>query len=123
MSYFRFRVEDLRLHSLSKKERTQVVRFQEFIMQKPDGFCCICMKFLYPEDQKYSSFNDPSSLPCIDWKLTPLCKEISENEKLYMVCNDHVEHTNEENEETYIRFVYPGNFLPRNSRAIITTAF
>ncbi|CAO3639536.1 unnamed protein product [Mucor hiemalis] len=81
-------------------------------METPDGFCCICMKILYPEQQKYSKFNDPSSIPCIKWKLTPLFKEESNQEIKYMVCSDHIEHTNDENEENYTIFEYPGDLIP-----------
>ena len=83
-----FRVRDNNLSSFTAVQKRQVKAFQDFVMKKPDGFCSICLKVLYPEDQHYRSINTETPLPCLDWKLEPLSD--TEDDSMKMVCKEHV---------------------------------
>lgn len=103
MAFHRFRVEDLKLSTFNEKQKAQIKKFQEFIMQKPDGHCCICMKILYPEERKWRNIQLPNNLPCIEWKIEPLKKA----DGRYMVCSQHQKTP----EGDILRFVYPGTVI------------
>lgn len=103
--FFSFKVADRNLSTFNKIEQNQINKFQTYIMSKPDGFCSVCMKVLYPEDQKYRLIRDPEHLPCIDWKLKPKTKMFGTN-KLYMVCSTHFNLNCKE--EDFLRYAYPG---------------
>jgi hypothetical protein len=74
-------------------------------MKKPDGYCSICMKLLYPEEQKYRRIERPNELPCVDWRTQPKSKTVGSNE-LYMVCATH----KKVSEDEIIRFAYAGQY-------------
>lgn len=84
-------------------QKKQIKVFQKYIMDKPDGFCCICLTLLYPEEQYYRSFQEPENLPCIEWKdLQPLANPTEESQK--MVCKRHLKG----DEFEFYRMNYPG---------------
>jgi len=103
--FSRFRSQDLGLSSFTNVEKKRITRFQEFINMKPDGFCCICMKILYPEEKRYRTYFSPHNLPCHEWQLEPLIKEDTTN--MYMVCASHVKTI----ESDITHFVYPGTLV------------
>lgn len=104
--FFAFRVEDRNLSTFTNIQKKQIIQFQKFVMKKPDGFCCVCMKMLYPEEQKYRDIGNSEGLPCLDWRLTPITKEIR-GEVKYMVCSSHVKCP----QDKFLKFEYPGGYL------------
>ena len=86
--FYSFRVRDNNLSSFTATQKRQVKAFQDFVMKKPDGFCCICLRVLYPEDQHFRNISTEISLPCWDWKLQPLTQPGDESMK--MVCKEHI---------------------------------
>lgn len=99
----RFRFQDNALMSFSRVERKQINDFQKFAAQKPDGTCSVCLRVLYPEEQRYRKIVDSNALNCFQWKITPFTKE-ERDITMYMVCPEHVR-TEENNFPIYI---YPG---------------
>lgn len=109
----RFRYQSNALATFNKQQQDEIKKFQTFLSQKPDGFCCICLRVLYPEEKRYRTINNPESLKnCNAWKLTPLM--CSRNER-YMVCEAHKK-TDEAKLPTY---VYPGKNLQKLYQQII----
>lgn len=105
--FYSFRLRDNNLSSFSRTQRNQVKKFQEFIMKRPDGFCCICLKVLYPEDQYYRAFDNEENLPCLNWKMQPIRNP--DNETLKMVCKAHI--NTAEVDFPSLSMVYPGTVL------------
>lgn len=107
--FFRFKIPNKNLSTFNKDQKKQIERFQKFVMQRPDGFCCVCMKVLYHQERKYRSISSPDKLPCRDWGFQPMTKDYI-NQLKYMVCATH-QKTNENN---FPRYEYPGwlHFLP-----------
>lgn len=103
MSFFRFRVEDRNLSTFTAEEKKQIKKFQTYIMKKPDGHCCFCLKLLYPDQQLYRKIENPTSLPCIEWNIQPI-KKSKNGVDLFMVCKVHKKKA----EDNIIRYVYPG---------------
>lgn len=106
MSFSRFRLQNNDLATFSTVEKRQIKDFQTYIMKKPGGFCCMCMKLLYPEEQKFRAINNPEGLPCRNWRLEPLTKDVN-GELKYMACSTHWKI----GEDDCVRFVYPGNLI------------
>ncbi|KAG1489327.1 hypothetical protein G6F52_013181 [Rhizopus delemar] len=77
-------------------------------MQKPDGFGCVCLKVLYPEDQFFRNISGAVNLPCMEWKLQPIC--IADDETMKMVCKFHLNTAEEEFSNLFM--VYPGDLVP-----------
>lgn len=102
--FYSFRVGNNNLSSFTNAQKNQVKRFQDFIMEKPDGFCCLCLKVLYPEERRFRTFEDETNLPCLSWKLQPLCD--SEDPAKKMVCKSHV--NTPEEDFVSLKMVYPG---------------
>lgn len=99
----RFRVQDNSLMSFSRLEREQIIGFQKFAAQKPDGTCSVCLRKLYPEERHYRKIEDVNSLNCFQWNVTPLT--ITERGVTkFMVCQDHFK--TEESE--FPVYIYPG---------------
>jgi hypothetical protein len=86
-------------------EREQIQKFQKFIIKKPFGFCCVCMKVLYPVERKYRHIKNINCLSCIERKLQLMVKPGSSD--IYMVCSKHLK--TDENDSP--RFVYSGLYL------------
>ncbi|CAO3645520.1 unnamed protein product [Mucor hiemalis] len=102
----RFRVQDNSLMSFPTVQRNQIIAFQKFASEKPDGFCSICLKKIYPEERKFRKVNDMSSLNCTQWNQTPITKEERGITK-YLVCKDHFRME----EADFLVYVYPGDVL------------
>lgn len=102
---YRFRVQDRNLSTFNAQQKRQIKKFQGFIMQKPDSFCCVCMKVLYPEERKYRQIENVNNLSCIEWKLQPLLKPGSND--LYIVCSTHYRME----EERFPKYAYPGLYI------------
>lgn len=100
--FFAFRVQDNSLSSFNAVQRKQIKAFQAFIMEKPDSYCCVCLKLLYKKERKFREITDPSKLPCLDWNKHPLM----EGDK-YIVCSKH----KSIEEDQFIGFVYPGMYI------------
>lgn len=62
------------------------------------------MKVLYPEERRFRTFENEANLPCLAWKLQPLCD--SEDETKKMVCKSHV--NTPEEDFSSLAMVYPG---------------
>lgn len=103
--FYSFRVTNRNLSTFSAAEKKQITDFQKFINQKPDSFCCVCMKVLYPEQRKYRYIKEPHSLPCLAWKLQPMVNE--KDNSRYLVCGYHLK----TEEDDFPRYEYPGLFL------------
>jgi len=113
---YRFRVQDLNFSSFTALEKRRIASFQNFIKKRPDGYCCVCMKILYPEERKYRQIDCPENLPCLEWDMQPLLKPDCTDK--YMVC---LSHTNT-SEESFIRLVYPGKLIYNFYDLLILTA-
>lgn len=100
--FFSWRIEDPNLSTFNPTQKKQIKTFRKFVMRKPDGFCCVCMNVLYPEDQRYRQIIDVANLPCLDWKLQPLTKP--DNEEMKMVCKRHLKI----DESKFYKMKYPG---------------
>ena len=100
--FFSWRIENPNLSTFNKTQRNQIQSFQNFISQKPDGFCCVCLELLYPENQKYRLFINEDYVYCLKWKLTPLCMANDPNMK--MVCKAHLK----SDLANFKPFEYPG---------------
>lgn len=105
--FYAFRLTDNNLSSLTRAQKKQVLSFQDFVMQKPDGFCCVCLKVLYPEDQFFRNISSAANLPCMEWKLQPICN--ADDETMKMVCKSHL--NTAEEEFSNLSMVYPGNTI------------
>lgn len=102
----KFRFTDNSLATFSNEDKKQILNFQKFISQTHDGFCCICLRVLYPQERRYRVIEDLENLRnCTAWKMEPLKKPKSKTD-LYMVCVSH-QKTKEAEFPTY---VYPGNY-------------
>ena len=98
-----FRVQNPNLSTFTKVEQRQILNFQKFINQKPDGFCCVCLKVLYPEEQKYRKFDPEFAILCLKWKMEPIVDSDNQEEK--MVCKDYTKSL-----EFFKEFEYPGKY-------------
>lgn len=98
----RFRFQDHSLGSLSREEKRQIIEFQKFINQKPDGYCSVCMRMLYPEERAYREISEPTELNCVRWNLAPIMDRTG---RKYMVCKSH----RKTSESEFPVYVYPGN--------------
>jgi hypothetical protein len=102
--FYSWRIEDRNLSTFSLTQKRQIKNFQEFIMEKPEGFCCICMEVLYVEDHHYRKIVDVSNIHCLRWKIQPLVDPIDEDMK--MVCKKH----KIGDLSSFPTFKYPGKF-------------
>lgn len=100
--FFSWRIENPNLSTFNAFQKKQIKSFQEFTLLKPDGFCCICMQVLYPEDQKFRTFPETFGFPCLKWKLIPLSNLDDESKK--MVCIQHLKM----HESEFVLYNYPG---------------
>lgn len=100
--FMSYRIEDPNLSTFDLFKKKQIKVFQDYIMCKPDGFCCVCMVVLYPEEQHYREFTDPDNIPCLAWNLLPLAHP--SNEAKRMVCASHKKGL----ESRFLRMNYPG---------------
>jgi len=97
-----FKVNDINLSTFSKIEKRQIKSFQKFVNQKPDGFCCVCLTLLYPEQQYFRDFPNDEHCYCIKWKIEPIFLEDTPSMK--MVCKSHLK----SNLANFKPFEYPG---------------
>lgn len=105
----RFRIQDNSLSSFSNPEKEQIIAFQKYAAQKPDGFCSVCLRKLYPEERRYRTIENISSLNCSQWNIDPLT--ISDRSVIkYMVCEDHVKIV----EGDFPVYIYPGKSRTNN---------
>lgn len=100
--FYSFKVGNRNLSTFPNSQKTQINDFQKFINEKPDGFCCACMKLLYPEEKKYRYISSPEYLPCIAWKLEPMVSP--KDSSKYLVCATHYN----TKEDCFPNYVYPG---------------
>ncbi|KAI8320694.1 hypothetical protein EDC96DRAFT_582285, partial [Choanephora cucurbitarum] len=80
-----------------------------FTNEKPNGFCCICLKVLYPEEQRYRKFQPEFAFPCTNWKMEPIAK--SDDQEKKMVCKDHAKSI-----ESFKEFEYPGDLIEETAK-------
>ncbi|KAG1050279.1 hypothetical protein G6F43_007438 [Rhizopus delemar] len=106
--FYAFRFDDNNLSSFTRAQKRQVQVVQDFIMEKPGGFCCVCLKVLYLEDQCFRAIDNDANLPCLQWKMQPLCN--SGDETMKMVCKTHV--NTAEDEFPSLSMMYPGDLAP-----------
>jgi hypothetical protein len=72
---------------MSRAELADVISFTAFNNEKANGHCALCMRVLYPEEQKYRQLSD-DWLICTTWSIDPVVNE----ESLHMVCRYHFAH-------------------------------
>lgn len=70
---------------LTDEELDDVRSFTEFNRQTASGHCTMCMRVLYPEEQKYRQLSD-EWLICNSWNIAPITNELGS----YMVCSYHL---------------------------------
>lgn len=70
---------------LTDAELDDVRTFTEFNRQPASGHCTMCMRVLYPEEQKYRQLSD-EWLICNSWNIAPITNE----QGSYMVCSYHL---------------------------------
>lgn len=100
----RFRFQDNSLGYFTEEERKQIKKFQDYVEKTADGFCSVCLKLLYPEEQCFRKINNEENLKnCTSWKFTPMKHQ---DDIRYMVCKAH-QKMKEENFPTYF---YPGMY-------------
>ena len=63
----------------------------------------MCLKVLYPEEQKYRKFDPEFAIPCLNWKMDPNVD--SDDQEKKMVCKDHTKSL-----EYFSKFEYPGKY-------------
>lgn len=102
----RFRVQDNSLKSFSRAERNQILDFQAFSAEKPDGVCSVCLRKLYVEEIGYRKIENIEFSNCYQWNITPLRKVDKSGTIKYMVCKDHIKMR----ENEFPIYVYPGNY-------------
>lgn len=107
----RFRVQDNSLMSFSRAERNQILDFQAFSAQKPDGVCCVCLRKLYVEEVGYRKIENINFVNCSQWNITPFTQVDNSGVTKYMVCKDHL--MMRENE--FPIYVYPGMCITMNN--------
>lgn len=105
MSFFRYRIADKSLSTFDSepKLKKQIKKFQKFVNQRADGYCCICLRLLYPEEQKYRYIEVITNLSCLKWKL-PLLSHPKDKKK-FMVCKKHYKTAQVE----FPAYEYPGS--------------
>lgn len=101
--FYAFCLGDNNLSSFTPTQK-QVQAFQDFIVEKSNGFCCICLKVLYPKDQCFRAVDNDANLPCLQWKMQPICN--SDDETMKMVCKAHV--NTAKDAFPSLSMVYPG---------------
>lgn len=69
---------------LTDTELEDIRDFLAFNKQTASGHCTMCMRVLYPEEQKYRTIPDEWQI-CPSWKIMPLRND----EGFCMVCNYH----------------------------------
>ncbi|CEP08738.1 hypothetical protein [Parasitella parasitica] len=102
----RFRGQENSLMSFPQSQREQIIKFQQFIFQRPDGACSVCLKKLYPEERRYRTIDNLDSLNCHRRNFTPLTK-VERRSTKYMVCLEHLR----EMETKFPIYIYPGDVL------------
>lgn len=85
--FFTWRTEDTNLPTFNSTQKKQIKTFNKFFMHKPDGFCCVWITVLYPEEQKYRKFSPDFVIPCNAWKHEPISHP--NTPQLKMVCKTH----------------------------------
>lgn len=102
----RFRFQDNSLMSFSKSQRKEIQKFHTFVAKTPDGFCSVCLKVLYREEQRYRRIANKDILNCYAWKCDPIMGSGRHKNK-YMVCLAHQTMA----ESNLPIYVYPGKFF------------
>lgn len=62
-----------------------IENFRAFNREIANGHCSLCMKVLYPEEQKYRELSDEHCI-CRTWRIDPVMNA----EGKYMVCSSHL---------------------------------
>ncbi|CEP06950.1 hypothetical protein [Parasitella parasitica] len=101
----RFRLQDNSLMSFTPEKRAHIKKFQEFVSQKANGTCSVCLRVLYPEERRFRLIQNIESLNCFAWNIIPLTRIASSGATEYMVCLDHYK---EKDENRFPKYVYPG---------------
>jgi len=73
------------LQRLTDSELRDVAKLRAFNREKANGHCTLCMRVLYPEEQKYRGLSE-EWLICNSWNINPIVN----SEGLHMVCAFHL---------------------------------
>lgn len=72
---------------LSRTELEDVRKFRAFNNEKANGHCTMCMRVLYPEEQKFRRLTEEWII-CRSWNINPITNENGD----HMVCFYHLSH-------------------------------